>query len=252
MGNWDLTFHDVVNYFIPGSLLLTAIYLPIQETFTITNTNENISLFLFLVLAYALGHVLDPAFKLLSNLSRNKDKGRILTFLLGPAVPDWRAFYIDESQDKGGIPGLVKASELADAVRQVLGGSSTGQNISEHNDVFYTCWRLLEANASAGLRYHYRTMAFYNFAATMSLAFIIATPFLCWYTYQVSSTPNNCCSLISIALAAAISLLCLLFSILFYREYIKFRQEWIQNVYRLFWVWYKTQHLKQGDEQPVG
>lgn len=248
MGKWELTFHDVLNYLIPGALLLTAIYFPIQEAFATSITNGNISVFLFLVAAYALGHVLDPAFKLSAAAARKKNKGPILKFLLGPTESDWRKFYLDHGNSDSGVPGLVDGQGLATAVNAVLGSSDGHQKITKHEDVFYTCWRLLEAEVSDGLRYHHRVMAFYNFAATMSFAFLLASPFIGWYVYQISAQWQSSCIWIPIGSTATSLVVSLIIAKLFFVEYKKYRKEWIQNVYRLFWVWYKVRYLKNDQE----
>lgn len=250
MGKWELTFHDILNYFIPGALLLTAIYLPIQKAFDSPITDDNISVFLFLVAAYALGHVLDPAFELSAAAARKENKGLIQKLLLGPTEQDWRKFYLDHGGPDSGVPGLVDGQGLATAVNEVLGSSYDHQKLTEHEDVFYTCWRLLEAEVSDGLRYHHRTMAFYNFAATMSFAVLLASPFLGWYAYQISAECQSGCVWIPIGSAATSLVASLIIARLFFAEYKKYRKEWVQNVYRLFWVWYKVHYLKSDQDQP--
>ena len=168
--------------------------------------------------------MLDPAFKLLAQASRKKDKGIILEFLLGQTEQDWRLFYLDDSDHESGVQGLVDGKCLAEAVSEVLGSSKSGQGFRAHEDVFYTCWRLLETEVPAGLRYHYRTMAFYNFAATMSLVFLISSPFLGWYAYQISVEWGNNCILIQIGSAVITVILSLLFAKRFFSEYKKYRK----------------------------
>ena len=221
--------------------------------FDITLNDNNINIFLFLICSYVVGHFIDPAFKKCAKIARKENKGKLLKLLTGPSEHDWRKFYISGSTPDSGIPGLVDGNGLAQAINDVIGSKDKADNLSTCSDTFYTCWRLLEAEVPDGLRYHHRTMAFYNFAASMTFALILSSFFLCWYTYQLSCQFFTEHSLwLHLPLSLIIFIIVLYFASVFFRDYTKYRKEWVQNVYRLFWVWYNIHYRKtKSDKEKV-